>query len=132
MQDVFLQALDYKVYLAKIVELTRKVSKPETHSTYPASIDSAPRRALYDNLKDHVAGTTARDGGDSFGGHSPDDETARLAVAVDEAIRSVKKDDWRSMRAKRIEVRNAIKSVLGDDQEFVDTVFEIVKSQRDY
>ena len=40
-------------------------------------------------------------------------ETA--AVAVDEAIRLVKKADWRGNRFKAKQVRNAIKTVLRDD-----------------
>jgi hypothetical protein len=36
------------------------------------------------------------------------------------------------MRAKRIEVRHAIKSVLGDHDELVDAIYQIAESQRDY
>ena len=126
------QAIDYKEYLAKIIELTKNVHNPETHSAYPVSLNSAPRRALYDNLVDYVAGKEVPEGESPDNGHPPDVEIEQLAIAVDEAILSVKKDDWRGMRTKRIEVRNAIKSVLGDDQELLDTIFEIVKSQRDY
>ena len=104
------EALDYKAYLARIVELTKRVSKPESLSSYPASINSPARRALYDNL----------------------DQDEQLAVQVDTAIRSVKKDDWRGMRAKRIEVRNAIRSAIGDDEGLVDAIYRIVESQRDY
>ncbi len=104
------EALNYRAYLAKIVDLTKKVSKPESQSSYPATINSAARRALYDNLGQDEA----------------------LAVAVDNAIRDVKKDDWRGMRAKRIEVRNAIKSVLGEDDGVVDAIYKIAESQRDY
>jgi hypothetical protein len=81
---------------------------------------------------DYVAGKEVPEGESPDNGHPPDVEIEQLAIAVDEAILSVKKDDWRGMRTKRIEVRNAIKSVLGDDQELLDTIFEIVKSQRDY
>jgi len=122
------QAIDYKKYLAEIVLLTNKVSKPETHSSYPASINSSARRALYDNLMDHVNPMSVSDRTATYGYT----DTAELATAVDEKIRAVKKDDWRNMRAKRIEVRNAIKSVLGKDKDVVDEIFEIVKSQRDY
>ncbi|KAB2949522.1 MAG: HsdR family type I site-specific deoxyribonuclease [Phycisphaerae bacterium] len=104
------EALNYRAYLAKIVDLTRKVSRPESQAAYPASINSPARRALFDNLNQ--------------------DEV--LAVQVDTAIRNIKKDDWRGMRAKRIEVRNAIKSVLGDDDGFVDAIYKIAESQRDY
>ena len=104
------QATDYKAYLAKIVDLARKVSKPETQSSYPATINSSARRALYDNL----------------------DQNEDLAVQVDTAIRDVKKADWRNNRFKKLEVRFAIKAILGDDEGLVDTIFEIVVNQRDY
>jgi len=125
------QAIKYKEYLKRIVELTKKVRKPEAHSSYRDEIDTAARRALYDNLKDHVC-STAAEGGSSYGDGSTSDKTTETAVSVDRAIRAVKKDGWRDMRAKRIEVKNAIKSVLGNDKELVDKIFEIVKSQRDY
>jgi type I restriction enzyme R subunit len=103
-------AMEYKAYLAKIVELTKKVVKPETHSAYPGDINSTPRRALYDNLG----------------------ENEELAVQVDTAIRAKKKADWKENRFKRIEVRNAIKSVLGDDEALVDVIYKIAESQNDY
>ncbi|TKJ41194.1 restriction endonuclease subunit R [candidate division LCP-89 bacterium B3_LCP] len=104
------EALDYKAYLAKIVELTKKVSKPETQSTYPSSINTSALRALYDNL----------------------DENENIAVQIDTAIRTVKKAGWRGNKLKEREVRNAIKSVLGDDASLIENTFEIVKNQRDY
>ena len=103
------EAMDYKAYLAKIVDLTRKVSRPETQSSYPATMNTAARRALFDNL----------------------DQDEELAVQVDTAIRNVMKAGWRGIRIKEREVRIAIKSALGDDS-LVDTIFEIVKNQRDY
>jgi len=104
------EAMDYKAYLAKIVRLTKRVSKPDTETSYPSSINSPARRALYDNL----------------------DQNEELAVQVDTAIRSVKKAGWRGNRFKEREVRIAIKSVLGGDLDLVDAIFEIVKNQRDY
>jgi type I restriction enzyme R subunit len=104
------QALDYKAYLAKIVELTKKVSTPETQASYPATINSGARRALYDNLE----------------------KDEQLAVKVDEAIRSVKKAGWRGNRFKEREVRLAIKGVLGSNDGLVETIFKIVENQREY
>jgi type I restriction enzyme R subunit len=124
------EALDYKAYLAKVVELTRNVSKPESGSIYPVSINSPARRALYDNLK----GIEGLDQLATWRNAVRDcrDPVEEVALAVDNAIRAVKKDDWRGMRAKRIEVRNAIKSVLGDDDGLVDAIYQIAESQRDY
>ena len=83
-------ALDYQSYLQKIVELTRKAKMPGSASTYPASLTTPARKALYDNLGR--------------------DET--LALAVDEAIRSSRQDGWRDNPMKTKRVRNAIRSVL--------------------
>ena len=104
------QALDYKAYLARIIELSKKVSKPETQSDYPRAINTGAQRALYDNLE----------------------QNEELAVGVDTAIRNVKKADFRGNRFKEREVRNAIQSILSDDGSLVDAIFEIVKNQRDY
>ena len=131
------EALDYKAYLAKIVDLTRRINDPKTRSSYPPSIDSAALRALFDNLDGLAAPRslavrqTPSDGGDE---PSDDLAGARAATArlVDGAIRGVKKADWRGNRIKEREVRNAIQRVLGDDNALVDRIFEIVKAQRDY
>ena len=122
------EALDYQAYLAKIVELAKQVSRPES-GQYPLTIHSRALRALYDNLQDvqgleqvmnrYVVAESAAEVA----------ETA--ALAVDEAIRLVKKADWRGSKFKEKEVRNAIKKVLQDDT-LVDRIFEIVKAQRDY
>jgi len=124
------EAVDYKAYLTKIVELTRKVSKPESGSIYPVSINSPARRALYDNLK----GVQGLDQLATWRNAVRDcrDAVEEVALAVDDAIRAMKKDDWRGMRAKRIEVRNAIKSVLGEDDGLVDAIYQLAESQRDY
>lgn len=124
------EALEYKVYLEKIVELTKKVGQPQNSSSYPPGINSPARRALYDNLKDveNLTEIVAQEH------HVADcsNLAEATALAVDDAICRVKKDDWRGMRAKRIEVRNAVKSVLGKDDGLVDAIYKIVESQRDY
>ena len=131
------EALDYKAYLAKIVDLTRRIGDPKTRSSYPSSINSATLRALFDNLDGLAAPRSPAvrqippDGGDE---PSDDLAGARAATArlVDGAIRGVKKAEWRGNRIKEREVRNAIRRVLGDDDALVDRIFEIVKAQRDY
>lgn len=124
------QAMEYSAYLAKIVELTKQVSQPETQSSYPATINTAALRALYDNLKQY-ADSLVREAAAEYAGFLPEDTTSRLAVDVDQTIRKVKKADWRGNRFKEREVRIAIKEVLSDDA-LVNTIFELVKNQRDY
>ena len=42
------------------------------------------------------------------------------------------KADWKGNKFKEKEIRNAIASILGTNAGLVDTIFEIVKAQRDY
>ncbi len=104
------QAQDYKEYLDQITRLARLVQNPGGYADYPRTINTDARRAFYDNLnRDEL-----------------------LAVQVDEAIRAVKKDQWRGNRFKEREVRNAIAGVLGDNSDLINQIFEIAKNQRDY
>jgi type I restriction enzyme R subunit len=127
------QALDYKAYLARLVVLTKQVSNPASQTTYPLAINNAPLRALFDNLQDvaDLEGRLTRTGAVAevrSGATAPE----LAALALDTAIRGVKKADWRGNRFKEREVRNAVQSVLGEDGALVDTVFEIVRNQRAY
>jgi type I restriction enzyme R subunit len=111
------------------VELTKKVKKPESQSAYPATINSPGLRSLYDNLKDHVAGSIQEEPAPYLGSNMSD-KTAQLAVDLDRVIRNDKKAGWRGNKFKEKEVRIAIKSVLGDDVGLVGSIFEIVKEPK--
>ena len=87
--------------------------------------------ALYDNLR-LEEGDQLHDNRAHYGNNDSVGELEIKAIALDNAIRSVKKAGWRGNRLKEREVRIAIKSVLGDDDDLVDEIFEIVKNQRDY
>jgi type I restriction enzyme R subunit len=84
------EAMDYQKYLQKIVELTKKIANPEAGGTYPSTMNSRGKRALYDNLG----------------------KNETLAIVVDEAVRTSRQDDWRSNPFKVKKVRNAIKAAL--------------------
>ncbi|MCY4614736.1 MAG: HsdR family type I site-specific deoxyribonuclease [Nitrospira sp.] len=135
LDDLILQrkqeAMNYKAYLTQIVELTRRISGQETQGTYPSKINSAALSALYDNLTEPEA-LAVQEPLARYGSTSTFDPREEQALALDRAIRNVKKADWRGNRFKEREVRNAIKSELGDDEDLVNLLFEIVKAQRDY
>jgi type I restriction enzyme R subunit len=84
------EALDYQAYLAKIVELTRKVKNPEVGGNYPSAMNTPGKRALYDNLGNDEA----------------------VALVIHDAVRSSRQDDWRSNPFKVKKVRNAIRAAL--------------------
>lgn len=103
------QAIDYGKYLAEIVALTKKAKNPAVGATYPAAMNTAAKRALYDNLGKDEA----------------------LATAIDVEIRKTKKDDWRGNKFKEKEVRNAIRVHLSDPAQ-VDLIFDLVRNQHEY
>jgi type I restriction enzyme R subunit len=84
------EALDYQKYLERIVELTKQVMNPGAGASYPKSLDTPAKRALYDNLG----------------------KNEKLALEVDKAIRASRQDDWRSNALKIKKVKLAIKAVL--------------------
>jgi type I restriction enzyme R subunit len=103
------EARNYKKYLARIVELSKMVKNPAKSATYPTSLNSNAKRALYDNL-------------------CQDEE---LTMALDAEIYHIKKDGWRGNIIKEREVKYAIRKHVDDDDE-VDRVFELVKNQNEY
>ncbi len=100
-------ALTYEDYLSRVADLAVQVQNPTAGAAYPRSLDSAAKRALYDNLGSNEA----------------------LALALDAEIRRVKKDDWRGNAFKSREVRQAIGKHLGAD---IEAIFQLVKNQPEY
>lgn len=103
------EARNYKEYLAKIVELTKRVNNPANSTTYPKSLNSNAKRALYDNL----------------------DHDEEIAVALDAEICHTKRDSWRGNIIKERQVKYAIRKYIDDDEE-VERIFELVKNQSEY
>lgn len=102
------KALEYKLYLQQLRDLSKKVTEPAFNADYPSSINTAGKRALYDNL----------------------DKNAALATALDNEICHTKKDSWRGHKIKEREVLAAIRKHVAEHA--VEGIFEIVKNQKDY
>ncbi|ATG73992.1 restriction endonuclease subunit R [Zobellella denitrificans] len=105
------QALSYQEYLEQIRALASKVTKPEqSGNSYPATMDTQAKRALYDNLgRDEV-----------------------LTTKIDSAIRYTKKADWVGDRFKEREVANAIREETQGYELDLKAVMELAKAQKDY
>ena len=99
------EAVDYEKYLARVVELTKMISKPEIQSSYPPSINTAALRSLFDNLTSSPAPAVHDTPGPS-GKEARADLREAMALALDRAIRRVKKADWRGNQFKEREVRS--------------------------
>ena len=127
------ESLDYKEYLDRIIALAKRIKRPETGSSYPPSINTAALRALFDNLESAPDFMMREPPPPLYGGKpAQTDAREEKALALDRAIRRVKRADWRGNVFKEREVRNAVRSVLAGDDELADAMFEIVKSQPDY
>ncbi|MBS0959748.1 type I restriction endonuclease subunit R [Acetobacter thailandicus] len=103
------ETIDYAEYLAKIVELAKKVRAPETGGNYPASINSPGKRALFDNLGQDEA----------------------LAVVIDDNIRRSRNADWRGNIFKEQRVKRAITRYI-DDPPLAELIFDLVVKQNEY
>lgn len=109
-------ALEYREYLQQLKELSDRVvpgSRSGPAGSYPRSLDTPAKRALFDNLGQNVS----------------------LALAVDQAIRTTKKDGWIGNRVKEREVANAIREQLAHYDALpanLDAVIELVKNQDEY
>ena len=101
-------AISYEEYLQKIAELTKKVSNVY-RDDLPAGIKTNAQRSLYHNL----------------------DSDEELALALDEAIKSVKKADWRGNPQKENEIKAKLYNILKDKNE-VERIFPIIKKQNEY
>ncbi len=104
------QAIRYKDYLKRIIELTGKVHQPERSADYPKSINSPAKRALFDNLGMNES----------------------LALKVDKVVKSTKRDDFRGNEFKEREIEIAIHSALKSSAYDAKKIFELVKNQSEY
>lgn len=119
-------AISYQEYLDEVVRLAQQAQNPTSATDYPGSINTAARKALYDNLEQNAA----------------------MALAVDAAVLDSRQDDWRGNAMKIKRVRLAIKEALeqgnkdaaeasaeylaGQAHDRLDALLELVKSQHEY
>lgn len=102
--------INYEEYLRQIVELARKVHKPESGTEYPPGIrESAAKRAFYDHLN-----------GDTV-----------MASQIYGAVMSSKQDNFRGSKIKERKIWRAIRAVVKDDRE-ADQLLALVKEQSEF
>jgi type I restriction enzyme R subunit len=108
------KAIQYANYLKKIVELVKQVKNVSISDSYPRTIDTRAKRALYDNL----------------------DSNENLALKVNKNIEEYKPDGWRGNRIKEKQVRIAIKKALEEfginDEKRIEIILELAKNQNEY
>jgi type I restriction enzyme R subunit len=105
-------AIKYQEYLEQIRQLAQKVVNPTGNSahSYPATVDTPAKQAIYDN----------------FG----NDEV--LTTKIDTAVRYTKKAEWLGDRFKEREIANAIREETASYEVNIVEVMELVKAQKEY
>jgi len=101
--------IEYKAYLAKLVEFSKQVNNPEQSKYYPQNINSRGKQALYDNLG----------------------KDTNKAMEVHDAIMDSRQDAWRGNPLKERAIKIGIKkSVNGISTEEIDDILEIIKKSK--
>lgn len=108
------KAIDYEQYLKQMAELAKKVQAGKSADT-PAALDTAGKRALFNNLR--IAN-----------GRTPEQALA-LALELDAAVKRVRPDGWRGVRPRENVIKHALWEILGDDEE-VQRVYPIIESRK--
>ncbi len=106
------KAIEYQEYLEQIRNLAKNVIRPGSAAVnrYPQSVDTAAKRALFDNLgQDEV-----------------------LTAKIDTAIRYTKKADWVGDKFKEREVANAIRQETAEYTVDIEKILELAKAQKEY
>jgi type I restriction enzyme R subunit len=104
-------ALDYKAFLAKLLEQAGQLGKGEGSGVeYPDWANNGARRALYDFFLPESG----------------------IAIEVDRAVRHSKPDSWIGNHLKERMVKRAIQRVLPEDFDRLDELFDLVKARNEY
>ena len=103
------ETIDYLNYLEKIKELAKDVANPGSTESYPSSINSKAKQALYDNL----------------------DENEDLALQLDDTIRNNKLDGWRDGGIKERKLGIEVNKIINDPQKTIE-LMDIIKAQNEY
>jgi type I restriction enzyme R subunit len=102
------KAVEYEEYLKRIAELAKKVEAGQAEET-PETLNTPGKRALYNNLA----------------------QNEELALRVDETVKKVRPDGWRSVQSREQIIKGALYGVLNDGAE-VERIFLIIKAQQEY
>ncbi|GIH71023.1 type I restriction endonuclease subunit R [Sphaerimonospora thailandensis] len=103
-------ALNYKEYLAKLLEHAAKLGKGESDTEYPEWANNGARRALVDFFY----------------------PSTEIAVEIDTTIRHTKPDSWVGNPIKEKKVRRALARTLPADFDRLDELFELIKARHEY
>lgn len=103
------ESIDYESYLKKVAEIARQVINP-SNAQYPASIDGAGKRALFDNL-------------------CQDDEWVNR---LHNAIQANKQDDYLNNVMKQRRLKSTLQSLIDEKGLDINEAFDLIVKQVEY
>jgi len=103
-------AITYQEYLEKVKKLAENITKPSTAKSYPSSINTLAKQALFDNL----------------------DSNEDLVNRIDDKIKQTKKADWKNNRIKLRDVENVVKEQVGEYKVNLSNLMNLIKNQTEY
>ncbi len=119
------KAVEYEEYLKEIAALANQVAAGQADDT-PEQLNSAGKRALFNNLVDAMPGIFVTDGdADS------NEKALNLALEIDKEVKDARSDNWRGNHAKEQVVKNAIYQVL-KDVPTLERIYQIIVQQKEY
>lgn len=114
----------YEKFLQQAEVLVKKMAARNMGS-HPRALDGHPGAiALYNNLASIPAGT--------FECPGDDEGKARVALALDEAMREQAPANWRGDEPKERAVLNALFPIMARDRTATQAIFDIIKNQPEY
>ncbi len=119
------KAIAYEELLRRYAELVKRVEAGHAEDA-PAQLNTAGRRALYNNLK----GSSAVAGANTAAAPAAD-RALDLAIRIDAAVKHVRSDGWRGVQAREQVIKGAMYGILQDVAE-VERLFLIIKQQGEY
>ncbi len=115
----------YEAFLKKAEELVKRMVTKELTGRAPALLHHRPEAiVLFTNLDNSPA--------TSFECPADADEKAKLALALDQAMREKAPAGWRGDETREKQVLNALFPIMSRDREATQAIFDIIKNQRGY
>jgi len=103
-----LKAISYEAYLEKIAEIAKRAKEGKNEET-PSILKTRAQRTLYNNIG----------------------KDATLAIQIDTAVKTAKRDSWRGNESKENEIKQAIYNIVKDKIE-TERIFTLIEQQEEY
>ncbi len=123
------KAIEYEAYLRRVAEIIQRVEAGFA-SGMPEQLNTPGRRALYNNLSGE-ASVQRRLRAASASATVAGDDVIDLAMKIDDAVKTVRRDGWRGVQTREQEIKGALYGILQSMDE-VERIFLIIWAQKEY